>query len=139
MLLTTYSAYLILVMFITVLVARTLSKSGVAFLIDGFGGDETLARSINHLLVVGFYLINLGFAMMQMSTHRSIVTPEASLVFLSSKIGFVLVVLGAVHFFNLFVISLFKKAQIRHRHAQANIKALETKGTEILEATVPSQ
>jgi len=128
MLLTTYSAYLILVMFITVLVARTLSKSGVAFLIDGFGGDETLARSINHLLVVGFYLINLGFAMMQMSTHRSIVTPE-----------FVLVVLGAVHFFNLFVISLFKKAQIRHRHAQANIKALETKGTEILEATVPSQ
>ncbi len=111
MLSTTYLIYLFLVVIITVLVARTLSKNGALFLVDSFEGNEALASSINHLLVVGFYLINLGFALLQLGNHRAISTPAEAIVFLSSKLGFVMVILGIAHFFNLFVISWFKKSQ----------------------------
>lgn len=111
MLTTTYSAYIALVILITVLVARTLSKNGEIFLIDGFNGNVALARSVNHMLVVGFYLVNLGFALLQLEAERGIESIDHALVFLSTKIGFVLLVLGIVHFFNLLVIHMFKRGQ----------------------------
>jgi len=115
MLSATYATYLALVTIITIFVARTLSKNGSVFLIDGFGGNEALAHSINHLLVVGFYLVNLGFAMLQLDTHRGINTLDQALVFLSGKIGFVLMILGIVHFFNLIVINMFKNGQLKRQ------------------------
>ena len=57
----TYFAYIILSVFLTVWVAQTLHKNGRVFLVEVFHGDESLADSVNHLLVVGFYLINLGY------------------------------------------------------------------------------
>ena len=57
----TYLGYLTLSIAVTVWVARTLHRNGRAFLVDAFHGQESLADSVNHLLVVGFYLINLGW------------------------------------------------------------------------------
>src|SRR5688572_8100480 len=57
----TYGAYIVISILLTVWVARTLHKNGRVFLIEVFGGDESLADSVNHLLVVGFYLINFGY------------------------------------------------------------------------------
>lgn len=120
MLTATYATYLVLVTLITIFVARTLSKNGVVFLIDGFAGNEALANSVNHLLVVGFYLINLGFAMQQLNEYKEINTPDQALVFLSTKIGFVLAVLGVVHFVNLFLINMFKNSQLKHQRIREN-------------------
>ena len=125
MLTATYATYLVLVVLITIYVARTLSKNGVSFLIDGFGGNEALAHSINHLLVVGFYLVNLGFAMLQLETRKNIATLDQALVFLSSKIGFVLMILGFVHFFNLLAINMFKNGQLKRQRALENTIAME--------------
>lgn len=111
MLSTTYLTYIFLVTVITILVARTLSKNGALFLVDSFQGNEALAHSVNHLLVVGFYLVNLGFALLQLENRRTIETLDQAVIFLSSKLGFVLLFLGAAHFFNLFVISRFKHTQ----------------------------
>lgn len=108
----TYIAYIGLVVLITVLVARTLSRNGVLFLIDGFAGNEPLARSVNHLLVVGFYLINLGFALVRMETRQSIATGEEAIVFLTENIGLVMLIVGVMHMFNLFLIGRYRQAQI---------------------------
>ena len=64
---TAYLLYLAITLTITIWVARTLSKNGVVFLIQCFGQNETLARSTNHLLVVGFYLVNIGFITLTLS------------------------------------------------------------------------
>lgn len=114
----TYITYIALSVVITVFVSRTLSKNGKAFLVDGFNGDEQLAESVNHMLVVGFYLLNLGFVLFKMRTNVDILSFEQMLVYLSSSIGFVLMVLGAAHFFNLYVISAFRRSQMsKKRHA----------------------
>ena len=109
MIVTTYIAYLVISIGLTAWVAQTLHKSGRIFLVDVFHGNEPLADSVNHLLVVGFYLINLGYVSLMLKIGIPIDSTQASIEALSSKIGMVLLVLGGMHFFNL---ALFNK--LRH-------------------------
>jgi hypothetical protein len=68
-------------------------------------GNEALADSINHLLVVGFYLLNLGYASLALSYGTKPRTIDHAIECLSFKLGLVLVVLGATHFFNMSMIA----------------------------------
>src|SRR5712672_1069214 len=101
----TYLAYLILSVGLTVWVARTLHKNGRIFLVDSFMGNELLADSVNHLLVVGFYLINIGFVTLALRYGDKATDAQTALEILSTKVGLVLVVLGGMHFLNLFIFS----------------------------------
>jgi hypothetical protein len=102
---TSYVAYLAISIALTVWVAHTLSKNGRVFLVDSFENNERLADSVNHMLVVGFYLINMGYVTLALQLGRKPGSVQAAIEFLSSKLGLVLLVLGAMHFFNLFVIT----------------------------------
>ncbi len=111
----TYVAYLLISIALTVWVARTLHKNGRVFLIDSFGGQATLADSVNQLLVVGFYLINIGFVVFALKESRRPQDLAETIEALSAKIGLVLLVLGLMHFFNLLVFSrLRKRDPLRH-------------------------
>ena len=101
----TYALYLAVSIGLTVWVARTLFKNGRVFLVDVFHGNESLADSVNHLLVVGFYLINLGYVSLALRLGYEVETARQSIEALSWKVGLVLLVLGGMHFFNLFVFS----------------------------------
>src|SRR4249920_1476012 len=92
----TYLVYIVLSVALTIWVARTLHKNGRIFLVDVFSGDERIADSVNHLLVVGFYLINVGYVALALKSARPPVTLQAAIEELSSKIGLVLLVLGAM-------------------------------------------
>ena len=113
-----YIVYILASVFITIFVSGTLSKNGKVYLIDGFDGDIELATSVNHMLVVGFYLLNLGFVLLRMRTGVDIGNVEEMVVYLSSGLGFVLFALGIAHFFNMYVIHKFRKghvASVSHR------------------------
>jgi hypothetical protein len=99
----TYAVYLVISILLTVWVARTLHKNGRVFLIEVFGGDEALADSVNHLLVVGFYLINFGYVTLALKIGDTINGTQDGIEALSYKIGLVLLVLGGMHFFNLLI------------------------------------
>lgn len=101
----TYIAYILLSIFLTIWVAQTLHKNGRVFLVDVFQGDESLADSVNHLLVVGFYLINLGYVSLALKLTSQVETAREGIEALSWKVGLVLLVLGGMHFFNLFIFS----------------------------------
>jgi hypothetical protein len=60
----TYAVYLVLSVLLTVWVARTLHKNGRVFLIEVFGATRLSQILVNHLLVVGFYLINFGTSLL---------------------------------------------------------------------------
>ncbi|MDT8757634.1 hypothetical protein MZO42_02890 [Sphingomonas psychrotolerans] len=104
---TAYALYLAITLAITIWVARTLSRNGEVFLIECFGHDERLAKSTNHLLVVGFYLVNIGFITLTLSLGAEPHTIPDAIRFLSSKVGLAVVVLGAMHFFNMGAIAHF--------------------------------
>src|ERR1044071_6998435 len=92
----TYLIYLALSISLTVWVARTLHKNGRVFLVDVFHGNEALADSVNHLLVVGFYLINFGYVSMALKLGYVVATAQEAMEALSVKIGMVLIVLGGI-------------------------------------------
>lgn len=104
---TVYALYLAITIALTIWVARTLSRNGIVFLMQCFGQNETLAHSTNHLLVVGFYLINLGFITLTLSLGNEPTTVPEAIRFLSSKVGLAVIVLGAMHFFNMGAIAQF--------------------------------
>jgi hypothetical protein len=90
-------------------VARTLHKRGAIFLIDAFQGNQELAASVNHLLVVGFYLINIGFVSLALRSSDVILNTRASIEMVSQKLGWVMIILGGMHFFNLFIFSRIRR------------------------------
>ena len=73
-----YSLYLLISLAMTVWVGRTLFTHGRPFLVDAFRGNEELADSVNHLLIVGFYLVNLGYVTLMMAGQRAASAPGAS-------------------------------------------------------------
>ena len=105
----TYGLYLAIALTLTIWVARTLHKSGRIFLVECFHGNEELADSVNHLLVVGFYLINIGFVSLYLKTTEDVLGARGVFEALSGKMGIVLLVLGAMHFFNLVVFTKMRK------------------------------
>jgi hypothetical protein len=111
----TYLAYLAISVALTVWVARTLHKNGRIFLVDSFLGNEKLADSVNHLLVVGFYLINIGYVTLALKYGVTAVSPQEALETLSTKVGLVLLVLGGMHFLNLYVFTKMRKRALLHK------------------------
>lgn len=110
----TYLIYLIISIALTIWVARTLHKNGRIFLVDSFAGNEPLADSINHLLVVGFYLVNVGFVSLALKYGDKAADLQGVFESLSTKVGCVMLVLGAMHFFNLIVFSKMRRRALLH-------------------------
>ena len=109
-----YLGYLTISVCLTVWVAKTLHKNGRIFLVDSFLGNEPMADSVNHLLVVGFYLINVGYITLALKYGDKPTDLQGVLELLSTKVGVVLLVLGAMHFFNLLVFSKMRRRALLH-------------------------
>lgn len=113
-----YVVYLPVASAITVWVARTLSRNGRVFLADVFKGDEKLADAVNHLLVVGFYLVNLGFVALWMKSDAELGKTRDVFNTLSVKLGTVLLVLGLMHLANVYVLNKIRRRGLMDREGQ---------------------
>jgi hypothetical protein len=107
----TYLTYLAVTVPLTVWVATTLSRNGRVFLVDVFAGNVALADAVNRLLVVGFYLVNLGFVTLYLRVDREVADLQEMFEVLSVKLGIVMLTLGVLHFANVYVFNA-----IRRRH-----------------------
>lgn len=102
----TYCVYLPIAIVLTFFVARIFFKNAYAFMLEIFEKREDLAKSTNHLYEVGFYLLNLGFALFFMRIESYSLTFDQVDVFeiLSYKVGFLAMFLGGMVFFNLYML-----------------------------------
>lgn len=100
-----YFIYLPIALGLTYFVARTLFKNGKVFMLDIFKGQEEIANATNMLFKVGFYLLNLGYALLilKISSYDFNETYQNLIEVLSQKIGGFTIYLGIMLFFNLFL------------------------------------
>jgi hypothetical protein len=110
-----YVVYIAVTVVLTVCVAHALSRYGRVYLADVFH-NERVGTALNQLLVVGFYLINFGFAALFLRTGAQITSFRDVLAMLSVKLGTVLLVVGALHLVNLLIFS-----RIRHNARMAEL------------------
>lgn len=106
---TTYFTYLAVSVPLIVWVATTLAHNGKVFLADVFAGSDELAGAVNKLLVVGFYLLNLGFVSLYLRISEPVADLGGLLETLSVKIGVVTLTLGVLHFFNVYVFNAIRR------------------------------
>ncbi|MFD4372691.1 hypothetical protein [Streptomyces sp. NPDC058486] len=104
-----YIAYLLISVALTIWVARTLSRNGRIFLADVLHGNEKLAEAVNHLLVVGFYLVNFGFVALYLRQDATVLDARELFEALSVKLGVVLLVLGVMHLGNVYVLNKIRR------------------------------
>jgi hypothetical protein len=111
---TTYLIYLLIAVPLTIWVARTLSRNGRIFLVDVFHGNEDFADAVNRLLVVGFYLVNLGFVTLFLRADKVVVDARGVFEQLSVKLGFVMLVLGGLHLTNVWIFNKIRNRSQLH-------------------------
>lgn len=115
----TYGIYLTISVILTIWVASVLFKNGRIFLVDIFHGNTELADSVNKLLVVGFYLINIGYMSLALKTYGVVSDMQIVVEVLSYKIGCIILILGAMHFLNLII--FFKLRSRAQQHTKKEI------------------
>jgi hypothetical protein len=120
-----YVIYLVVSVALTIWVARTLSHNGRIFLADVLRGNEKLADAVNHLLVVGFYLVNLGFVALYLSGDETIEDTRGIFEALSTKLGVVLLVLGVMHLGNVYVLNRIRRRGIMEREERPPVDPQE--------------
>lgn len=122
----TYLLYIGISLAMTFWVGRTLNKNGHVFLMENYKDNEPLARAINSMLLVGFYMINIGFISYTLKIQDGAPVNYAQVLeFLSLKVGFVAIVLGGMHFALMFALQQYSKgrAEIKPRLKDPFIKA----------------
>jgi hypothetical protein len=97
-----YVAYAVVAIGVTAWLARTLFRNGAVFLYDVFEDRPALAEAVNRLLVVGFYMLNLGYAFYILRAGRGLGAFEA-VQYLVNRLAILLGTLGLIHFVNVFV------------------------------------
>ena len=113
-LLSVYLVYACASIGLTIYLARTLFKNGEVFLEEVFADNPRMAAAVNRLLVVGFYLLNLGYAFVTLKAGNEVSTHAESIETLAVKLGSLLLVLGLMHMGNLYLFHrIRRRAQIR--------------------------
>ena len=98
-----YYIYLPFVILLTFYVATTLFNNSKVYMLDIFNNRESIALSTNSLFKIGFYLLNVGFALFILPIYETIETRQRVIEVLSSKIGGFCIYLGAMLFLNMYL------------------------------------
>jgi hypothetical protein len=106
---TAYLIYLPISFYISVILGKVFYRNGRYFLLEAFSGDETITNAINHFLLVGYYLLNLGYDAYSLSFWPEIISMMDLVNELSLLLGSLVLGLGLIHYFNIYSIIYFSK------------------------------
>ena len=135
----TYLIYISVSVAMTIWVGNTLFKNGHVFLSESFGGDQDKAKAVNELLRVGFYLVNFGFVLLVMYLDKKPQNATEVIEFIAVKLGVVMLVLGGMHFFNMFNFDkIRRKSRLKLQEPKPDFQPdfRPSKHSELSEATV---
>ncbi|HWI90685.1 MAG TPA: hypothetical protein VNT20_05380 [Flavisolibacter sp.] len=117
-----YVVFLSLIIFIIVYVGRYFYSNGRIFIIALFNGHVALADQVNKLLLIAYYLFNIGYAFLKLKQWERITNWEMMFSSLATKIGILIFILALTHYFNMLVIYLLSKSKsisITHKSFQS--------------------
>jgi len=121
---TAYIVYLPIVILLTYYVAHQLFKNSIVYMKDIFNGREEIAKATNTLFKIGFYLMNLGFALYILTITAEKISTQEAIEILSMKVGGFSIYLGLMLFFNMYLFFRGKRvAREKRLITQGTVKA----------------
>lgn len=110
-----YTIYLPIVIVLTLYVANKLFKNSIVYMNDIFNGRVEIAKATNTLFKIGFYLMNLGFALLILRIAGNLSGTQETIEVLSRKVGGFSIYLGVMLFFNMYLFFRGKRAAKQKR------------------------
>lgn len=110
-----YTIYLPIVIILTLYVVNKLFKNSIVYMNDIFNGRAEIAKATNTLFKIGFYLMNLGFALFILRIAGKLSSTQETIEALSMKIGGFSIYLGGMLFFNMYLFFRGKRAAKQKR------------------------
>lgn len=98
-----YCIYLPIVLLLTFYVSTNLFKNSIVYMKDIFNGREEIAKATNTLFKIGFYLLNIGFALMILTISEELTTAQSTIEVLSHKVGGFSIYLGIMLLMNMYL------------------------------------
>jgi hypothetical protein len=96
-----YSIYLPVTFYLTFVVGKICFTNGEIYLHRIMNDHPDNVKSINRLLLIAYYLFNLGYAAIMLSHWPVIDNISQSILIAFNKIGLILFILGILHYNNM--------------------------------------
>ena len=103
-----YLIYIPLTMFITIYVGKQCHMHGLIYVKSAFSNDD-LANSVNNLLLIGYYLVNIGYAIMGIQSWEYITSAHQLISDISLHLGSIILILALLHYTNITGLALVRK------------------------------
>lgn len=104
-----YFIYLTLTIYIIVRVGKMFHNNGRVFILALYKGDAPATDNINNLLLVAYYLFNIGYAFLKLKTWEKVISSQQLISSVSSHLGPLILILAMTHYFNMLLIYFLAK------------------------------
>ncbi len=108
-----YFIYLAISSFITIYVGWLCYKNGYVYVLELFDHDEKIAKSVNQLLLVAYYLLNIGFVFYSLSSWDEIRSTQKMIEHISTKVSIIVIILCILHYNNIIMIYLYRNYKLK--------------------------
>ncbi len=99
-----YIIYLLLMVYIIYWLGRMFHRNGRVFILQMYKGDAASADTTNNILLVAYYLFNMGYAFLKLRSWERIRSPAQMIDLLGGNIGILILILAVTHYFNMLLI-----------------------------------
>ena len=106
-----YVIYLAATLYIIYWLGKVFHRNGRVFILQLFNGDAEGTDTINNILLVAYYLFNIGYAFLRLKTWQPIRAPAQLISSLGYNLGLLILILAITHYFNILLIYILSKKQ----------------------------
>ena len=110
-----YLTYLPIIGFITIYVGKLCHTHGLIFVKQAIA-DESTAIAVNNMLLLGYYLVNLGYAIIGLSQWEFITNWADLISIVAQELSYIILILSGLHYFNIFTLLLIRKLKLNNQH-----------------------
>lgn len=111
-----YGIYSLITIFIIYKVGRICHNNGRVFILQLFAGDSSQTDTTNNILLMAYYLFNIGYAVMQFSSWVTVHNMAELIASFATKSGILIIILAITHYFNIALILLLSKRKNHLSH-----------------------
>jgi len=107
-----YGIFMVIVAYIIIVVGHICYRNGNIYVLSLIPGHEDLCIRINKILLVGYYLVNIGYAAMTLISWETIISFSQLIEMIALKTAIIISILCVLHYTNLFVLTNYVKKLI---------------------------
>lgn len=110
-----YCIYIIATILLIYGLGKYFHKNGRIFIFYLFHQQTNITDSTNNILLILYYLLNMGYAVVQLYLWQRITSLSLLLSSLIEKLSFILIILACIHYLNMLIIYIYSKKNNKYQ------------------------